>query len=67
MPFANFVWPDIVKGNRLEAKLFDHIREEIDLTEYNAARQAFDITSFHTFVKYLVERGPDDDWVKDKK
>ena len=67
MQFANFVWPDIAKGNRLEEKIYGHIKDELDLTEYNAARQALDITAFHTFVKYLVDRGPDDDWIKDKK
>lgn len=67
MGFLSFVWPDIVKGNALEDEVYGHIKDELDLNQYNAARQAFDITAFHTFVKYLVNRGLQDSWVKDKK
>ena len=56
----------LYKGNELEERLFGHIRKDIDLSQYKAALQAFDIVGFHTFVTYLVNRGPDDDWIKDK-
>ena len=57
LKFGNMVWPDIVKGNELEEKLFGHIKDDVlDLTQYNAALQAFDIAAFHTFVQYLVNR-----------
>ena len=67
MSFLSFVWPDIVKGNGLEDEIYGHIKDELDLKQYNAARQAFDITAFHAFVKYLVSRGLEDSWVKDKQ
>ena len=54
--FDNMVWSDIVKGNELEIEMFSHIAGELDLTQYDAALQVFDIAAFHTFVHYLVNR-----------
>ena len=52
----NAVWPNIVKGNDEEISKYGHIKDEIDMTQYNAALQAYDIAAFHTFVHYLVKR-----------
>ena len=56
LKFLDAVWPAIVKGNDEEIKLYGHLKDEIDYTQYNAALQAYDIAAFHTFVHYLVKR-----------
>ena len=56
LKFMDAVWPAIVKGNDEEIKLYGHLKDEIDYTQYNAALQAYDIAAFHTFVHYLVKR-----------
>ena len=45
-----------MKGNDEEVKLYGHLKDEIDMKQYNAALQAYDIAAFHTFVHYLVKR-----------
>jgi len=59
--FDKNVWVEIHKGNQFEMEFGKDAKVNLDLTKYNAASQMLDIESFHTFIHYLIARGPGGD------
>ena len=59
--FDKNVWVEIHKGNEYEKDFGNEAKTHLDLTKYNAANRMLDIESFHTFIHYLIARGPGGD------
>ena len=59
--FDKNVWVEIHKGNQFEMDFGKDAKANLDLTKYNAASRMLDIESFHTFIHYLIARGPGGD------
>ena len=59
--FDKNVWVEIHKGNQFEMDFGKEAKVNLDLTKYNAASRMLDIESFHTFIHYLIARGPGGD------
>ena len=59
--FDKNVWVEIHKGNQFEMEFGKDAKVNLDLTKYNAASRMLDIESFHTFINYLIARGPGGD------
>ena len=59
--FDKNVWVEIHKGNEYEKDFGNDAKTHLDLTKYNAANRILDIESFHTFIHYLIARGPGGD------
>ena len=59
--FDKNVWVEIHKGNQFEMDFGKEAKKNLDLTKYNAANRMLDIESFHTFIHYLIARGPGGD------
>ena len=55
------MWVEIHKGNQFEMDFGKDAKANLDLTKYNAASRMLDIESFHTFIHYLIARGPGGD------
>ena len=52
---------EVIQGNDFEAQFGHDAAQNVNLTKYDALNRALDIESFHTFVDYLLKRGPGGD------
>ena len=59
--FDENVLSEVIQGNDFEAQFGHDAAQKLNLTKYDALNRAFDIESFHTFVDYLLQRGPGGD------